>query len=167
MIKVRQVKVLVGDNRLKEACAKKLKIDTKFIEEIKIVKQSIDSRYKPDIYYVYELDVKLSNEKHFLKGNNCKDVFAYKPEEYKFDISGNIKMKYRPVIVGSGPAGLFCAYILSENGYCPLIIERGSDIDERVKRVNHFWKTNDLDPNCNVQFGEGGAGTFSDGKLNT
>ena len=76
-------------------------------------------------------------------------------------------MKERPVIVGAGPAGLFCAYMLAEQGYKPLVIERGEMVEERTKTIDHFWKTNELCADSNVQFGEGGAGTFSDGKLNT
>lgn len=167
MIRIRQVKVLVGSNNLKEECAKKLKINSKLIKELKIIKQSIDSRYKPDIYYVYEVDVKLDNEGKFLKKNKSNDIFESPVEKYTFNIKGNLNMNNRPIIVGSGPAGLFCAYLLAENGYNPLIIERGSDVDTRVDKVNKFWDENKLDQECNVQFGEGGAGTFSDGKLNT
>ena len=80
---------------------------------------------------------------------------------------GNIHLNTRPVIIGSGPAGLFAAYLLAEDGYKPLIIERGEKIEDRVNTVDHFWSSGELNINSNVQFGEGGAGTFSDGKLNT
>lgn len=94
-------------------------------------------------------------------------VSEAKETEYILPVSGNSKMKHRPVIIGSGPAGLFCGYLLAEQGYKPLIIERGRCVEERQKDVEKFWETNVLDIHSNVQFGEGGAGTFSDGKLNT
>lgn len=162
MIRVRQVKVLIN-NDLKKEIAKKLKININEIKEIKIVKKSIDSRFKPNIYYVYEVDVKVLNEDKILKNN---DIFKTPIEEYKFIPNGTNKLN-KIIIVGSGPSGLFCGYLLSLYGYKPLIIERGSDVDTRINKVNEFWNNNILDIECNVQFGEGGAGTFSDGKLNT
>ena len=80
---------------------------------------------------------------------------------------GTEKLKNRPVIVGFGPAGMFCGYMLAVYGYKPIIVERGSKVDQRLKKIEEFWSTGKLDENSNVQFGEGGAGTFSDGKLNT
>ena len=86
---------------------------------------------------------------------------------YDFPNSGTKKMEHRPVVIGSGPAGLFCAYLLAEHGYRPVVYERGASVEERKKDVERFWNEQVLNPNSNVQFGEGGAGTFSDGKLNT
>ena len=88
-------------------------------------------------------------------------------ERYVIPVSGDEALHQRPVIIGSGPAGLFAAYVLALSGYKPLILERGADALTRTSRVEHFWTTGELDTNTNVQFGEGGAGTFSDGKLNT
>lgn len=167
MIRVRQVKVLVSNDNLTDEIAKKLKIKASDIQEIKIVKKSIDSRHKPNIYYVYEVDIKVKDEDKLLNKNKSSDIFKTPIEEYKFNITGKLELNSRPIIVGSGPAGLFCAYLLANAGYNPLVIERGSDVDTRVDKVNEFWNTNKLDTECNVQFGEGGAGTFSDGKLNT
>ena len=167
MIRLRQLKVNVGSNDLDNVIAKKLRININEINDIKIVKKSIDSRCKPNIYYVYEADVNVNNEDKLLDKIKSNDIFKTPIEEYKFNITGTLKLNNRPIIVGSGPAGLFCAYMLSMYGYKPLIIERGSDVDTRIRKVNKFWKDNILDPECNVQFGEGGAGTFSDGKLNT
>ena len=167
MIRLRQIKVLVKDDNLKEKISKKLNILSSEIKDIKIVKKSIDARCKPDIYYVYEVDILVTDEEKVLKYNKSDNIFKSPIEEYNFKITGNQELNNRPIIVGSGPAGLFCAYILAENGYKPLVIERGSDVDNRVKKVNEFWSKNKLDCECNVQFGEGGAGTFSDGKLNT
>jgi uncharacterized FAD-dependent dehydrogenase len=95
------------------------------------------------------------------------DIFETPKEVYNFNITGDKKESFRPVIVGAGPSGLFIAYLLSINGYKPIIIERGEDVESRVDTIENFWKTNDLNTESNVQFGEGGAGTFSDGKLNT
>lgn len=166
MIRLRQVKVLIN-NDLKKEIAKKLKVKIDDIKDYKIIKKSIDSRYKPKIYYVYEVDVDANNEDKILKKINNNDIFKTPIEEYKFIPSGTNKLNNRVIIVGSGPCGLFCAYMLSSYGYKVLIIERGSDVDTRINKVNEFWENNNLDCECNVQFGEGGAGTFSDGKLNT
>lgn len=167
MIRVRQIKVLV-DNRdnLKKYISKKLKVNEDEIKSYKIVKESIDARKKPDVYLVYEVDVEVSNENRFLNGFS-DDVVETPDESFNFVVSGKKKIQDNIVIVGAGPAGLFCAYILASNGYKPLVIERGDVIENRVKKVDDFWKRGILDVNCNVQFGLGGAGTFSDGKLNT
>ena len=167
MIRLRQVKVLVSKNNLKEEISKKLKIKINDIKNIKIVKKSIDSRFKPNNYYVYEVDVSVDNEDKLLKKLNDNDIFKTPIEEYKYVPIGINKLNNKIIIVGSGPSGLFCGYILSSYGYKVLIIERGSDVDTRINKVNKFWEDNILDKECNVQFGEGGAGTFSDGKLNT
>ena len=165
MIRIRQVKVSIDKTfKLKTKIASKLKVKESEIIDYKIVKESIDSRHKPDIYYVYEVDVELKNEDNIIFNN---DVFMSPNEEYYFTPKGNEKIIGNPIIVGSGPAGLFSAYMLSSYGYKPIIIERGERIEERVKSVDNFLENGVLNPNSNVQFGEGGAGTFSDGKLNT
>lgn len=167
LIKVRQIKVNIKDNiTLEEKVAKKLKISQSDILDLKIKKRSIDARYKPDLYYIYEVNVVLKEEGKVLR-RKIKDVSITEEKHYKAPISGSEKLLHRPIVVGSGPAGLFAALILAENGYKPLIIERGDRVDKRVEKVEKFWKDNTLDLNTNVQFGEGGAGTFSDGKLNT
>ena len=170
MIRLRQVNINVLENskeKLIEKCAKKLKIKPINIKNISIVKRSIDARKKPDLFYSYEVDVSLDNEIKVLANINSLDIFKSSDIKYSFNVTGTKIMNYRPIIVGSGPAGLFCAYMLALNGYRPIIIERGQDIDSRVIDIEQFWKTNSLKLNSNVQFGEGGAGTFSDGKLNT
>ena len=90
-----------------------------------------------------------------------------KEKKYSYVVSGKQELKSPPVVIGFGPAGMFAAYLLACGGYRPVIIERGGMVEERTRAVEKFWQTGDLDLNCNVQFGEGGAGTFSDGKLNT
>ena len=125
MIRVRQVKVSYEEvDKLKYKIASKLKININDIIAFKIVKESIDSRHKPDIYLVYEVDVDI---KDISKINFDNDIFLSPKEEYEYRPKGNIKSK-RPVIIGAGPAGLFAGYLLSEYGYNPLIIERGSKI---------------------------------------
>ena len=171
MIRIRQIKVPIEKDNLdyiKKKTTQKLKCKSNDIKEIKISKKSLDARNKPNIYYIYEVDIKVSNEDIILKKNiSNQDILKAPDETYKIPKKGNIKISKRPIIVGSGPAGLFSAYLLAEQGFNPIIIERGEPIDERVKTVEHFWTTGELKENSNVQFGEGGAGTFSDGKLNT
>ena len=165
MIRVRQVKVNIDDNSLeniKKCTSKKLNIKDEDIHNLKIIKESIDAR--GEVSYIYEVEIETNLENKLLKN---KDVYVPKDESYKFEITGTKQMKERPIIVGSGPAGLFSAYMLSKSGYKPIIIERGEKVEDRVKTIEDFWKTGKLNKNSNVQFGEGGAGTFSDGKLNT
>lgn len=106
-------------------------------------------------------------EESFVKKLNNPRISIAEIKKYHFVDHGNKKMNHKPVITGAGPAGLFCAYLLALNGYTPIIIERGEDVDTRQKSVDHFFENDILNPESNVQFGEGGAGTFSDGKLNT
>ena len=169
MIRVRQIKIDIlkdTSDELMNKILKKVNIKKEDILNYTINKKSIDARKKEKIHFVYEVDIEVINEKEILKHNNI-DIIKLDNNEYKFIPSGKNKLKKRPVIVGSGPAGLFAAYMLAMYGYKPLIIERGKAIDKRIKDVNNFWQTGKLDINSNVQFGEGGAGTFSDGKLNT
>ena len=166
MIRIRQIKVKIRDNNLEDKICEKLKISKDNLIDYKIVKKSIDSRKKDDIYFVYEVDVNIKDER-ILNKIKSLDIFETKVEEYNYIPKGTNNINGNVVVVGSGPAGLFSAYMLSLNGYNPIIIERGSDVDTRVKKVEEFFNTNKLDEECNVQFGEGGAGTFSDGKLNT
>lgn len=171
MIRIRQIKIPIEKdniNHLKKKISIILNCPETDIKTISISKKSLDARKNPNIFYIYEVDVDVKNEEHLLKKHQSnKDVFLTPEEKYIYPKMGNKKLKHRPIIVGSGPAGLFCAYLLAELGYQPIIIERGEMIEERVKSVENFWKTGVLNKNSNVQFGEGGAGTFSDGKLNT
>lgn len=166
MIRVRQVKISIHSSSIEEIknkIASKLKIKVEEIRNIKINKKSIDARKKDNIMFVYEFDISVLNEEKILSRNKSNDILKTPNEEYIFP-----KAKIKDVIiVGAGPAGLFSAYLLAQNGFKPLIIERGEKIEDREKTVEEFWKTGILDKNSNVQFGEGGAGTFSDGKLNT
>ncbi len=171
MIRIRQIKISVNKDTIQELKHKisiKLNCQKKDIQDIKITKKSLDARKKPNLYYIYEVDVKLQEEHRILNNNNKnQDILETPIEKYIYPKLGNKPLPNNPVIVGSGPAGLFCAYLLAEQGYKPLIIERGEPVEKRIKTVEHFWKTGELNEQSNVQFGEGGAGTFSDGKLNT
>lgn len=168
MLTIKQIKLPINhtQNELKQKIAQKLKIKPKDIIDIKINKQSIDARHKDNLLYVYELNINVKNEKQILK-KQIKDVLKAKDETYKIPPKGNIQLQNPIIIVGAGPAGLLAGYILAKAGYKPIIIERGENVDNRIKTVEKFWKTGVLNPNSNVQFGAGGAGTFSDGKLNT
>lgn len=168
MIRVNQISVLIKRNKEEEIlnqCAKKLKIKRSEIKTYRIYKKSLDARKKPKLFYSYELDIEVRDEKKVSTHN--KDITVTPVEQYIFKVTGQERLQNRPVIVGSGPCGLFCAYFLAEAGYHPIILERGEEVDKRTETVNQFWETGKLNTSSNVQFGEGGAGTFSDGKLNT
>lgn len=151
---------------LKKKVVKKLKMSIDDIKEFKIIKESIDARKKDNIKFNYTVEVTCDNEASIVTRSNDKDIRLEEvyTEEFKL---GNTKMKHRPIIVGMGPAGLFAGLLMAQKGYKPLIIERGESVDDRTNTINKFWSTGELDLESNVQFGEGGAGTFSDGKLTT
>lgn len=173
MLRIGQLKIKTGHTKeeLERKVERALGVSREEIQSIEIRKRSIDARKKPEIYYVYTVDVKLTKvkkEKAILSRRKLKDVSEEKETSYEFPACREAsEMKHRPVVVGSGPAGLFCAYLLAKHGYRPILIERGAPVEERKKAVEAFWETGVLDTRTNVQFGEGGAGTFSDGKLNT
>ncbi len=168
MIKLNNLKLPVGYTKsdITQRVAKKLRVDTKQIRDIEILKRSLDARKKDDIKFVLTVKVKvLGDEQKLIKKFKPNEASIYKEEKYKFIT--DIKTDKKTVVVGSGPAGLFSAYTLIKAGIKPLIIERGERIEDRVKSVDLFFDKGELNTESNVQFGEGGAGTFSDGKLNT
>ena len=173
MLRISQLKLPVThtEEDLKKKIVHTLMCRTEAVQSYEIIKQSLDARKKPELFYVYTVDVKADNEKQLLKMLTRKkragNVQLHEAMPYVFPAGGNEKLKSRPVVVGCGPAGLFCAYFLAEYGYQPVLLEQGAPVEERQKDVEEFWKTGVLKPDSNVQFGEGGAGTFSDGKLNT
>ena len=168
MIRISQIKLPVehGELALLQAAARELKVASEKIEKLTIQKKSIDARKKP-ICYVYTVDVKLKGEEKLLKKLHNRNVSKTEKKRYHFPEPGNETLEHRPVIVGTGPAGLFCGLMLARAGYRPILLERGETARKRKETVDHFWNGGTLVPNSNVQFGEGGAGTFSDGKLNT
>lgn len=131
-----------------------------------ILRRSVDARKKPELFFQYSIDVAVEKEDQVYKRCDRKQVMRVEKAEYHFPIQG-YQGKERPVIIGAGPAGLFCCYMLAEAGFKPILLERGKAVEERTRDVQKFWETGVLDTESNVQFGEGGAGTFSDGKLNT
>lgn len=143
-------------------------IKQKAVPPYTLSKVSIDDREKNNVKYIISVDVELPNEAQILKCVHDKNVMSTKREKYTFPSAGEYPMEYPPVIIGTGPAGLFAGLYLAKAGYRPVLFERGMDVDSRTAAVQAFWTGKaPLNPNCNVQFGEGGAGTFSDGKLNT
>lgn len=157
---------------LQKKCAKLLHIAPQDIRHVQILRKSLDARKKPQLFYTFSVAVTLpaALEKRILntaKGKKGIDLARYIEKSYHFPASGSEPLSHRPVIIGTGPAGLFCGYYLALHGYRPILLERGRPVEERIQDVETFWCTGVLKPESNVQFGEGGAGTFSDGKLNT
>lgn len=169
MLRVTGIKITIDQNEmdLKKALLKKIKISESDLIDYRIYKESIDARKRDQLYFVYTLDIKVKNEEKVIKSNKSKDISITPNMEYSYVEKGNKKLNSPPVIVGFGPAGLFAGLILAEMGYCPIILERGKNVDDRAKDVNNFWTKGEFTKDSNVQFGEGGAGTFSDGKLTT
>ena len=176
MLRVNQVKLRTGHTaaELKRQAASVLRVPEQNITELKIIRQSIDARKKPVIFYSYSVDVAVKDEDRILHRFRGKENLVCRSEgpeggrcAYRFPTPGNRERKAPVVIVGTGPAGLFCGYFLALHGYRPILLERGKCVEERKRDVEVFWENGKLNPASNVQFGEGGAGTFSDGKLNT
>ena len=169
MIRISQIKMPVEhtEDQLKMKAAKLLKTDPGLIRSIRILRESVDARRKEEIHYTYTVEVEVADEKKVFSKVKSPNIQIASLPVYRFPDSGLQVLHNRPVVVGSGPAGLFCGLMLARHGYKPILLERGEDVDTRIRKVEAFWKNGVLDPVSNVQFGEGGAGTFSDGKLNT
>lgn len=171
MLRIQQLKLPCThtEAELMEKIAKLLKIPKKEIKACTIVKKSIDARKEP-VCFTYVLDVAVSGtaqEGKLLKKLGPAKATLAEKKEYRFPKPGTKKLMHPPVIVGTGPAGLFCGLMLARHGYAPILLERGACAARRKELVDLFWNTGALSGQTNVQFGEGGAGTFSDGKLNT
>ena len=169
MIRINQIKLPIEHSKaqLEQKIHKILKLAPGQLKSVQIVKRSIDARKKPMLQYVYSVNVTTNDDAKVLKKVNDNNVMSIKPKKYALPVVNPEDFSNQPVIVGAGPAGLFCAYALVLQGLRPTVIERGKCVEERTRDVEHFWETGVLDTASNVQFGEGGAGTFSDGKLNT
>ena len=166
MILVRNLRLGINEpeDKLKKLAARELNVPEREILSLKITKKSLDARKKNDIHWLYAVAVEVKSDERVLKKSRSKNVCAY--ESFTYDIP-KLTAQKRPVVVGFGPAGMFAALVLAKAGLRPIVIERGKNAEERERAVELFRAGGELDPECNVQFGEGGAGTFSDGKLNT
>ena len=169
MIRIRDIALPPEHNphQLNYEAAQLLKVSVSKIRQVKIVRRSVDARKKPDVKIIYTIEVAVDgNEGKILRNSGCKRASIAKGNYYK-PPKQKLESDKRPVVIGFGPAGMFAALILSMAGLKPIVLERGEDAETRHQKVEKFFETGQLDTRSNVQFGEGGAGTFSDGKLNT
>jgi uncharacterized FAD-dependent dehydrogenase len=162
MIRINDIKMPPGFTQaeLRKAAARRLGAAEEDIRDFGIIKKGLDARRKNGIHWVVSVYAGLAG------GAVPKDAAVYDKKSYAFPYSG-ISADFRPVVCGSGPAGIFCALMLAGAGLRPIVIERGADVDTRIRDINAFFGKGGFSSSSNIQFGEGGAGAFSDGKLNT
>ncbi len=172
MIRLQQLRIPVTEKdpipELEHRIRRKLHLSAEASFSYRILQHTLDARKKPLLFHVYSVCCDgIPGEDRLIARLRDKDILKDETIAYTAPETGNEVLHTRPVVVGAGPAGLFCALLLSMKGFTPLILERGKRVQERREDIERFWRTGALDSNSNVQFGEGGAGTFSDGKLNT
>lgn len=175
MLRITQLKLPCGHSRadLERQIRRSLHMPWEESLSYTIIRHSIDARKKPQLFDIYSVDVQTGKSARAeqkmadrLRHRN-KNISVPARHPYHFPERGDRPLQHRPIVIGAGPAGLFCALLLAEHGYRPLVLERGRCVEDRAADIERYWKTGRLDPSSNVQFGEGGAGTFSDGKLST
>ena len=192
MILIQNLKLRIphANERIREKAAAALMVRQEEIRSYTILRRSLDARKKPELFFIYTLEVEVKDERKVLskasRNQKAKEQFSISDRvQYRFpeknesvketmDHDANESLKENeasnvlaPIVIGAGPAGLFCTYYLALAGLRPILIEQGKAVEDRRRDVEEFWHTGHLNPSSNVQFGEGGAGTFSDGKLNT
>ena len=174
MLRINEVKLPIEqantlkhqDDQIKAALLKRLAISENDLIAFTIFKRGVDARKSHAILYVYSLDVEVKNESKLLSKLKRDQHIKPAPDtSYHFVAKNENTTKPRPVVVGFGPAGIFAALILAQSGFKPIVLERGKEVRKRTQDTWGLWRKNKLNPESNVQFGEGGAGTFSDGKL--
>jgi hypothetical protein len=170
MIRINQVKLPLdhSEDELKNTVLSTLSITEEQLVDIHVFKRGYDARKKNQIFLIYTLDITLQdvNEEQLLGNVEDNHNIRVSPDtEYKYVATAPADLTERPIVIGMGPCGLFVALILAQMGFKPIVLERGKSVHERAKDTFRFWRTSELNTESNVQFGEGGAGTFSDGKL--
>ena len=168
MLKITGLKLPLGfrEGDLKRAAAKQLRLPESAIGQVRLCKKSVDARKKDNVHFVCAVEAAIQGDENRLLSRR-RDNAVQKAEPYRYQLPQAGKLPQRPVVVGFGPAGMFAALLLAQCGQEPIVLERGQAVEERERAVQRFWKERVLDSQSNVQFGEGGAGTFSDGKLTT
>ena len=167
MLKVSNVRLPVGESEetLIDRFARRLKVPVGEIRQFRILRKSLDIRDKRRLEHVFTAAVELADEHAILRRGSIENITPYWHERFELPEPGPATLRHPPVIIGAGPAGLFAAYLLAEQGYDPIVLERGQPVRQRVCDVQEFDAGGPLNPESNYLFGEGGAGTFSDGKL--
>ncbi|MBR2181232.1 MAG: FAD-dependent oxidoreductase, partial [Oscillospiraceae bacterium] len=169
MIRIGNLKLNLDENEalLTKRAARALGVAPGEIQKLNIVKKAVDARDKTRVCFVYSVDVSVHGDEKKIVSRVKRGDITLLPREEKRAVPSPILPQLRPVVVGAGPAGLFCALTLARHGARPVLVERGEEVDARAVSVSRFFECGRLNPSSNVQFGEGGAGTFSDGKLNS
>ena len=154
------------ERELQRRIAKRCGVDARALRSVRVVRRALDARKKEDIHFLLHalVETDAATQGRLLSGGDAR-IRPYAPQQAPEPIPGGNALRGRIVVAGLGPAGLFCAHELARYGYAPLVVERGEPVEKRVQSVSRFWSAGELNRECNVMFGEGGAGTFSDGKL--